>query len=159
MSDENGWRRCGPCKKMIPYNSTYYICNVSSCKKHVFCSHNCWRAHVPLMRHKDAWAEEEKSPATKEAALAEAPAIPTKRIVANQPAPDSANKHQQSDAPKDILIVASKLKNYIKSKSQLNTSAQVMDILSDIVRDHCDAAIEVAKRDGRKTVMDRDFVR
>jgi len=59
--------------------------------------------------------------------------------------------------PKDTLIVASKLKAYIKAKGGMNTSASVIDALSDVVRRACDAAIESAKRDGRKTVMDRDF--
>ena len=55
------------------------------------------------------------------------------------------------------LIIASKLKQYIKGKSGLNTSASVLHCLSDIVRKHCDSAIEHAKENGRKTVMDRDF--
>ncbi len=59
--------------------------------------------------------------------------------------------------PKDILIVASKLKDYIRARSDMNTSASVMDILSDIVRIECDRAIESARREGRKTVLDRDF--
>jgi len=53
--------------------------------------------------------------------------------------------------------VASKLKNYIRGKSGMNTSAAVIDVLSDKVRELCDQAVESAKRDGRKTVMDRDF--
>ena len=58
---------------------------------------------------------------------------------------------------KEILVVASKLKNYIRGKSGMNTSAAVVDVLSDKVRELCDQAVESAKRDGRKTVMDRDF--
>ena len=57
----------------------------------------------------------------------------------------------------EVLIVASKLKNYIRAKSGMNTSASVMDALSAKVRQLCDQAIENAKREGRKTVMDRDF--
>jgi histone H3/H4 len=57
----------------------------------------------------------------------------------------------------EVLIVASKLKNYIRSKSGMNTSATVIDALSSKVRQLCDQAIENAKQDGRKTVMDRDF--
>jgi histone H3/H4 len=57
----------------------------------------------------------------------------------------------------EILIVASKLKNYIRAKSGMNTSGAVIDVLSAKVRELCDQAIESAKRDGRKTVMDRDF--
>lgn len=58
----------------------------------------------------------------------------------------------------EILVVVSKLKNYIKEKSGgMNTSSAVADVLSSKVRELCDRAIENAKGDGRKTVMDRDF--
>ncbi len=57
----------------------------------------------------------------------------------------------------EVLVVASKLKNYIRTKSGMNTSAAVMAALSNRIRQLCDQAIENAKRDGRKTVMDRDF--
>jgi histone H3/H4 len=57
----------------------------------------------------------------------------------------------------EVLVVASKLKNYIRSKSGMNTSAAVMSALSNRIRQLCDQAIENAKREGRKTVMDRDF--
>jgi histone H3/H4 len=40
----------------------------------------------------------------------------------------------------------------------MNTSAAVIDKLSDLVRELCNKAIENAKSDGRKTVMDRDFL-
>ncbi len=58
---------------------------------------------------------------------------------------------------KETLVVASKLKGYIREKSGMNTSAAVVDVLSDRIRGLCDQAIENAKSDGRKTVMDRDF--
>ncbi|MDD0853579.1 hypothetical protein HBN50_10740 [Halobacteriovorax sp. GB3] len=57
----------------------------------------------------------------------------------------------------DILIVASKLKKYVKEKHGMNTSGNVMEMLSNIVRIQCDRAVEKAKLDGRKTLMDRDF--
>jgi len=57
----------------------------------------------------------------------------------------------------EVLIVASKLKAYIKDKAEMNTSASVMSALSNKVRELCDDAIEKAKQDGRKTVKDRDF--
>lgn len=57
----------------------------------------------------------------------------------------------------EVLVVASKLKNYIRDKSGMNTSAAVMQALSGKIRQLCDQAIENAKREGRKTVMDRDF--
>ncbi|MFL5814704.1 MAG: hypothetical protein ACJ763_14110 [Bdellovibrionia bacterium] len=57
----------------------------------------------------------------------------------------------------EILVVASKIKNYIRTQSSMNTSSAVMDALSRKIRKMCDQAIEHAKQDGRKTVMDRDF--
>lgn len=58
---------------------------------------------------------------------------------------------------KEVLVVASKLKTYIREQSGMNTSSAVIDAISEKVRMLCDQAIENAKRDGRKTVMDRDF--
>ena len=58
---------------------------------------------------------------------------------------------------KEVLIVASKVKTYIKEKSGLMMSAAVAEKLTDKVKELCDNAIECAKKDKRKTVMDRDF--
>ena len=57
----------------------------------------------------------------------------------------------------EVLLVVSKLKNYIRDKSQFNTAGTVAPALSNIIRTLCDRAIENARKDGRKTVMDRDF--
>ena len=57
----------------------------------------------------------------------------------------------------EILVVASKLKNYIRDKAGMNTSAGVLAVVSDKIRAMCDQAIENARNDGRKTVKDRDF--
>ena len=56
-----------------------------------------------------------------------------------------------------VLVVSSKVKAYIKERSGMNTSASVLEALSKLVEDHCNKAIENAKADKRKTVMDRDF--
>ncbi len=56
-----------------------------------------------------------------------------------------------------VLVVASKVKAYIKEKSGMNTSAAVMEALTKAVERECDKAIENAKSEKRKTVMDRDF--
>ena len=61
------------------------------------------------------------------------------------------------DLPQDVLVVVSKMKAYVKARSGMNTSDGVTDVLSEKIRKLCDAAIEVAQADGRKTVMDRDF--
>ncbi len=58
----------------------------------------------------------------------------------------------------EVLVVASKVKNYIKGAAGMNTSGKVMEALSERVRQLCEQAIESAKNDGRKTVMDRDVL-
>jgi histone H3/H4 len=58
---------------------------------------------------------------------------------------------------KEVLVVVSKLKNYIREKSGMNTSNAVAEVVSDRLREICNQAIERAKADGRKTIMDRDF--
>ena len=55
------------------------------------------------------------------------------------------------------LVVASKVKQYIKEKAGMNTSASTLAILTEIVKKACDQAIQSAQQDGRKTVMDRDL--
>ena len=62
-----------------------------------------------------------------------------------------------SEGEKEVLVVISKLKNYIRTASGMNTAGTVGPVLSEIIRKLCDEAIEHAKKDGRKTVMDRDF--
>ena len=49
------------------------------------------------------------------------------------------------------------MKAYIKARSGMNTSGGVNEALSDLIRKLCDKAIERARADERKTVMDRDF--
>ena len=61
-----------------------------------------------------------------------------------------------SDAA-DVLVVVSKLKKYIKDTSGMNTAGNVAPRISQAVKQLCAQAIERARSDGRKTVMDRDF--
>jgi histone H3/H4 len=62
-----------------------------------------------------------------------------------------------SHSEKEVLVVVSKVKKYVRSVSGMNTAGSVAPALSDTIRDLCDQAIERARIDGRKTVMDRDF--
>ena len=45
----------------------------------------------------------------------------------------------QGNEGKEIVVVASKIKSYIKTQAGMNTSAAVMDILSEKVRQLCKA--------------------
>lgn len=147
------WRKCSSCKKPIGFNARYYVCSVSTCNGqrtgYVFCSVPCWEVHLPGARHKDAAAIEMKSPATA------APPEGTRRIV--QSAPANPTPSASAGQPREVLIIASRLKDYISARSEMNTSGGVMDVLSDFVRLACDRAIENARADGRRTVLDRDF--
>lgn len=57
----------------------------------------------------------------------------------------------------DTLVIASKVKAFVKKHSEMSTSASVMEALTKIVERECTKAIENAKAAKRKTVMDRDF--
>jgi hypothetical protein len=166
--DEPFWRRCSSCKREIRFDAPYWICSVTTCNRKgssfVFCSVACWNAHVPTMRHRESWAEEQRSP-TREAWASQAagaqPAIAKAQPAAatvSRSAPSAAAAPEPSgEVPHDVLIVASKLKQYIRARSGMNTSDSVMEVLSRRVRALCDDAITRAAEDGRKTVMDRDF--
>ncbi len=78
------------------------------------------------------------------------------------PAPSRAESAPAGDGasfPRDVLVVASKLKVYVRATSGMNTSDDVMEALSIRLRNLCDDAVERARADGRKTVMARDFRR
>jgi len=150
----NVWRPCSSCKKPIHYGQIYQACSVSTCNRPrtglVFCSPGCWDAHVPVLNHRDAWCVEERAPRASEEAAAP-PSEPRRRIV---PSATASSADAQAD---EVLIVASRLKQYISDKADMNTSADVLEALSDIVRAQTDAAIRRARADGRKTVKGRDF--
>ena len=156
VADKTIWRSCSSCKDGIETNALYWTCNVSTCNRKrtalFFCSVSCWDAHLPVARHRDAWAEEHRAPATA-STEAEAPASrPKRRLVrpeAAQQAPD--------DPLREILVIASRLKDYVRTRSGFNTSERALGPLSEILRDSCDAAIENDRREGRKTVLDRDI--
>ncbi len=57
----------------------------------------------------------------------------------------------------EVLVVASKIKGYIRERGEMKTSGNVLQALSDRLRSLCDEAIESARSDGRKTVLDRDI--
>ena len=144
------WRVCSSCKKEIALGATYWACSVSTCNRPrtalYFCSVGCWDAHLPEARHREAWAEEKRAPLSPE------PDETPRRVVV-APAPTAA----ASPPSEEVLVVVSKLKAYIRARGGMNTSDGVVDVLSDHLRRLCDLAIESATREGRKTVLDRDF--
>jgi len=164
------WRRCNVCKREIPFEGRYYVCSVSTCNRKrtglVFCSVECWDAHLPDARHRsDAGAIEEKAPSRAEAArLAEEEgraAAPSEARTVRMAPPSGGGRPATASfgtAPPepDVLVVASKVKKYIRDLSDMNTSASTLDALSRCVEALCGMAIENARTDGRKTVMDRD---
>lgn len=160
-TDQTYWKKCSSCKKPIAFGQKYFVCSVSTCNGqrtgYVFCTLECFNVHLPGARHRDAGAIEEIAPKN----LSSAETIqPTRKIITSSSASHSSShptSHSSTSVPKEVLIVVSKLKDYIRAKSEMNTSGDVADILSDIVRRACDDAIDHARVDGRKTVMARDF--
>jgi hypothetical protein len=151
MTEDSFWRRCSTCKKELPFAAGYWTCNVSTCNRPrtglAFCSVNCFDAHVPTLRHRDAWAEEQTAPGREEWERARAEAA------AGAAAPRARPRASRGE----VLVIASRLKDYIRARSRMNTSDAVLEVLSDKLRALCDDAIDRARADGRMTVMERDF--
>jgi hypothetical protein len=66
MNQANTWKVCSICRKPISFGQVYFACSVSTCNRVrmalFFCSIECWDAHLPTARHRDAWAEEKRAP-------------------------------------------------------------------------------------------------
>ena len=173
------WLVCSACRNPISYGSTHWVCSVSTCNRSrtrlVFCTVSCWDSHVAMLRHRDSWAVEAKAP-TKEAWAKEMANNPPDPAPAPKPAAAPAVRRVVGDASpataaaaeglqladgveREILIVVSKMKKYIKDRSGMNCSDAVAEMLSDHVRAVCDEAIRAAAREERKTVLDRDVPR
>lgn len=169
MSSADAYKKCSTCKDPIAFEAKYYTCSVSTCNRPrlalYFCGLPCWEAHVPEARHRDAWAEEQRAPSLRQwldqreaetaAPVAEAPRAA--RIVTGQtgvPAREAAVSADEDE----VLIVVSKLKKYVREQSGMNTSDGAMAILSQHLRALARQAIAHATEEGRKTVMDRDFL-
>jgi hypothetical protein len=106
IAEPDFWRRCNSCKKPIPYKAKYWICNVSTCNRKrtglVFCGVSCWDAHVPMMNHRETWAEERKAPTLEEWQKTLSGEDKPVRVRAEKPAVAEAVKAEPS-APKVIL--------------------------------------------------------
>ncbi len=181
MDDAHGrWRRCSSCKNDIGFGTQYYVCSVSTCTQKrtglVFCSVSCCEAHVSVMNHR-SWGALDRTAPTRAAFEREQRASESR----SRPPPDLRHEREASaarqttadsardDAPapspnvlspvatNEILVVGSKLKQYVRDRGGLSTSDAVLGVLSDRLRTLCDRAIRNARRDGRKTVLDRDI--
>jgi len=167
------WRNCNICKTPMGFEAEYFCCSVSTCNRKrtglFFCSLACFEAHLPEARHRDAWAERQRSPSRAQALaeLAEDPDVPApvaRRVVssATTSAGSSGNAEREAERAEpeaEVLVVVSKLKKYVKDWSGMNTSDGVVAILSEHLRELCREAIRQAGVDGRRTVLDRDFTK
>jgi hypothetical protein len=163
-SETSIWKRCSTCKKPLLFGAGYFACNVSTCNRRgtdfAFCSVACWDGHVPVLRHRESWAVEERAPTAEEWARSqrervERVARPREPVEAPQRA--AAAGGARGAAPHDVLVVVSKLKLYVRETSGMHCSDGVVEVLSDRLRTLCDQAIEHARAAGRRTVLDRDF--
>ena len=157
MTEASRWRRCSACKKPLEFGASYWVCNVSTCNRKrtalCFCSVSCWEVHLPVARHREAWAEERTAPAAdvmqRDDAATAKNSMGRRRLVRPE-------TQRRSEPPAEVLIVASRLKDYIRAQSGFNTSDSVLQPLSEIVRRVCEQAIRNARGEGRRTVLDRD---
>jgi len=163
VSESNDtFKRCSTCKSPIEFGVQYYTCSVSTCNRPklalFFCGLPCWEAHVPEARHRDAWAEQQKAPSRAQYAASQVEQAPAARSRVVSPSPViNSSVSAEAEGEDDVLVVVSKLKRYIRIRSEMNTSDTVVGPLSNYLRQLCNEAIRNAARDGRKTVFDRDF--
>jgi len=69
--------------------------------------------------------------------------------------PKKTKKRITKGRQRDVLVVASKVKAYIKSK-KMNTSADAITTLSDQIYCMIDSAASRSKANGRKTIKGQD---
>src|SRR4051812_26310593 len=148
LLSQAAWRHCNLCKVAIGFEAEYFICSVSTCNRKrtglYFCSLACFEAHLPTARHRDAWAERQRSPsvaaaraereaderesaADTEGASASPPAgtlgatpgmAPARRLVTPaSPVRDAAEEQEPGESGAEVLIVVSKLKKYVRERS------------------------------------------
>lgn len=150
---QNYWRKCTTCKKTIEFGQVYWVCSVSTCNRIrtdlVFCDLKCFDAHVPVMNHRDAGAFERKAPTEREFKIKQS----------NEKMKGTLDSNQKPNVfDKEILVIISKVKGYIRERSDMNTSDSVMNLLSEKIREYVNSAINRAEAQGRKTVLDRDIL-
>jgi len=129
----------------------YQVCSVSTCNRKrtglVFCSVACWDSHLPTANHREAWAIEKRAPRA-----GQVETTGQRRVVAPRRTPPAS-----PSTANEILVISSRVKDYIRRQTGLNTSDRVLEPLSAIIRQICDDAAQQARDEGRKTVLDRDI--
>jgi hypothetical protein len=115
------WLLCSACRTGIAFRAVHWVCSVSTCNRSrtrlVFCSVPCWDSHVATLRHREAWAVEERAPSREEHArgeasgAAEAPVareVREARAAAPQPQPAPAPRAPQPQpvAPRPASVTA-----------------------------------------------------
>lgn len=107
---ESFWKKCNSCKKPIAFKAVYWVCNVSTCNRKrlglSFCSVSCWDAHLPLMNHRESWAEERRAPSEEEwqRTLSGADDVPRSRAPKVKPAEPQAAVAAQTPAPVRTIL-------------------------------------------------------
>ena len=156
------WKKCNICKKEIPFGSAYFLCSVSTCRNSrtgfTFCSLECWDAHLGFVKHRSCFAEEAIAPRGDDFLTKESSDENT--MIEERPSRRIICSHQPTSVQHnvDTLVVVSKVKQFIKDESELNTSQCAIDALTQKVVQACLDGIVRAKEAGRKTLMGRDIL-
>ena len=66
-------------------------------------------------------------------------------------------KKEKVQKTEELLIKKGLVQEYIKSKGDYRISPEIFEILSDLIKDLCEEAIERAKLNGRKTIQKQDI--
>ncbi len=164
MTEQGFWRRCSNCKSEIALGARYWICSVTTCQRVrapiQFCKTDCWDVHNEIENHRDGWAVEKLAPTTPDATTPSSPSSPRG---ASSPAPRTVTPAAPSAARAasgdDILVVASRFKEFLADTHGMRCSDDVFPVLSDHLRRLANESIEAARRASRKTLLDRDVPR
>ena len=165
MTEPGFWRRCSNCKSEIALGARYWICSVTTCQRVrapiQFCKPDCWAVHNEIENHRDGWAVEKTAPADADVPAAPA-AAPAPRAVASSP-PRATRQAVAAPAASadgtDVLVVASRFKEFLAEVHGVRCSDDVFLTLSEHLRRLARESIEAARRAGRKTLLDRDVPR
>ena len=142
------FKQCNTCKGDIDFGDEYFICSVSTCQRKAtnfaFCSAECWDAHVPLFRHRDAWAEQKQAPTSapkpppapeKTIAIPKHNEATLPRTTGEAPRDDSLPPLELQDRagiPQDILVVAS----LVQQEANVQDFTKVAQVIYNRLHEH-----------------------